>query len=135
VRVTDKVIPEAPVNHKGKRGSLLNRPGGPLFIGGSMSGGGAGCVKGASLLLTKTSELREREVVNLLDGKRLGLASDLEIDIETGRILAIVVPGPGKFLWLFGKNDAFVIPWERIKKIGVDVILVEAPDYIERENR
>jgi YlmC/YmxH family sporulation protein len=92
-------------------------------------------VKGASLLLTKTSELREREVVNLLDGKRLGLASDLEIDIETGRILAIVVPGPGKFLWLFGKNDAYVVPWERIKKIGVDVILVEAPDCVDRDNR
>jgi YlmC/YmxH family sporulation protein len=83
--------------------------------------------------LTKTSELREREVVNVLDGKRLGLASDLEIDAVTGRILAIVVPGPGKFLWLFGKNDDFVIPWERIKKIGVDVILVEAPNYVDEK--
>jgi len=82
-------------------------------------------------LLTKTSELREREVVNILDGRRLGLASDLEIEAETGRIKAIVVPGPGKFLWLFGKSEDFVIPWERIKKIGVDVILVEAPNYVE----
>lgn len=82
------------------------------------------------VLLTKTSELREREVVNVLDGRRLGLASDLEIEAETGRIKAIVVPGPGKFLWLFGKNDDFVIPWERIVKIGVDVILVEAPNYV-----
>jgi len=83
--------------------------------------------------LTKTSELREREVVNILDGKRLGLASDLEIEAETGRIKAIIVPGPGKFLWLFGKNEEFVIPWERIKKIGVDVILVDTPNYVEDE--
>ncbi|TCL70969.1 YlmC/YmxH family sporulation protein [Hydrogenispora ethanolica] len=83
--------------------------------------------------MTKTSELREREVVNVLDGKRLGLASDLEIDAVSGRILAIVVPGPGKFLWLFGKSDDFVIPWERIKKIGVDVILVEAPNYVDEK--
>jgi len=82
-------------------------------------------------LLTKTSELREREVVNILDGRRLGLASDLEIEVETGRIKAIVVPGPGKFLKVFGKKEAFVIPWEWIKKIGVDVILVEAPNYVE----
>jgi sporulation protein, YlmC/YmxH family len=74
--------------------------------------------------------LREREVVNILDGRRLGLASDLEIEAETGRIKAIVVPGPGKFLWLFGKSEDFVIPWEKIIKIGVDVILVEAPDYV-----
>lgn len=82
-------------------------------------------------MLTKTSELREREVVNIIDGRRLGLASDLEIDPATGRILAIVVPGPGKFLWLFGKNIDFVIPWEKIRKIGVDVILVETTDYVE----
>lgn len=84
--------------------------------------------------MTKTSELREREVVNILDGKRLGLASDLEIEAETGRIKAIIVPGPGKFLWLFGKSEDFVIPWERIKKIGVDVILVDAPDYVDDQS-
>jgi YlmC/YmxH family sporulation protein len=82
-------------------------------------------------LLTKTSELREREVVNVIDGRRLGLASDLEIEAESGKIKAIVVPGPGKFLWLFGKNEDFVIPWEKIIKIGVDVILVEAPNYVD----
>lgn len=82
-------------------------------------------------MLTKTSELREREVVNILDGRRLGLASDLELEIETGRIKAIVVPGPGKFLKIFGKTEEFVIPWEWIRKIGVDVILVEAPMYVE----
>ncbi len=81
-------------------------------------------------MLTKTSELREREVVNVLDGRRLGLASDLEIEAETGRIKAIVVPGPGKFFWLFGRNEEFVIPWDRIIKIGVDVILVETPNYV-----
>lgn len=82
-------------------------------------------------MLTKSSELRAREVVNLLDGRRLGLASDFEIDAETGTIRAIVVPGPGRFLWLFGRNDDIVIPWDRIKKIGIDVILVEAPSYTE----
>lgn len=81
-------------------------------------------------MLTRTSELREREVVNVLDGRRLGLASDLEIEADTGKIKAIVVPGPGKFLWLFGKNDDFVIPWDKIIKIGVDVILVETPNYV-----
>jgi len=94
--------------------------------------------KERDFLLTKTSELRELEVVNLLDGKRLGFASDLEIEAETGKIKAIVVPGPGKFLGLFGKNEDFIIPWDKIRKIGVDVVLVEAsncggekPDVIQ----
>ena len=84
--------------------------------------------------MTKTSELREREVVNILDGKRLGLASDLEIEADTGKIKAIIVPGPGKFLWMFGKSEEFVIPWERIKKIGVDVILVDTPNYVDDQS-
>jgi len=88
-------------------------------------------IGGGVSLLTKSSELRAREVVNILDGRRLGLTSDFEIDAETGRIRAIVVPGPGRFLWLFGRNDDVVIPWERIKKIGIDVILVEAPGFTE----
>jgi YlmC/YmxH family sporulation protein len=93
-----------------------------------------GTERGANGLLTKTSELREREVVNVIDGRRLGLASDLEIEIETGRIKAIVVPGSGKFLKMFGKSEEFVIPWEWIKRIGVDVILVEAKNYVDEHN-
>lgn len=85
-------------------------------------------------MLTKTSKLRELEVVNLLDGKRLGLASDLEIEMETGRVKAIIVPGPGKFLWLFGKSEDFIIPWEKIRKIGIDVILVETPNYVDDQS-
>ncbi|MCL6615367.1 MAG: YlmC/YmxH family sporulation protein [Firmicutes bacterium] len=87
--------------------------------------------EGEYSLLTKSSELRAREVVNVLDGRRLGMTSDFEIDAETGKIKAIVVPGPGRFLWLFGRSDDLVIPWERIRKIGIDVILVEAPGYTE----
>jgi YlmC/YmxH family sporulation protein len=75
--------------------------------------------------MMKTSELRAREVINMTDGRRLGLASDLEIDVETGRIRAIVVPGSGRWLSWLGKNDEVVIPWDRIRKIGIDVILVD----------
>lgn len=75
--------------------------------------------------MTKTSELRVREVINVLDGRRLGMATDLEIDADTGQIRALVVPGTNRLLNWFGKNDEVVIPWENIRKIGVDVILVE----------
>jgi YlmC/YmxH family sporulation protein len=75
--------------------------------------------------LTKTSELRIREVINVLDGRRLGMATDLEIDANTGQIRALVVPGTHRLLNWFGKSDEVVIPWENIRKIGVDVILVE----------
>lgn len=79
--------------------------------------------------MIKTSELRVRDVINVLDGKRLGHVVDLEIDLDQGRVTALVVPGPARFFGLFGRDKDFVIPWENIVKIGVDVVLVEAETY------
>ncbi|MGI5853676.1 MAG: YlmC/YmxH family sporulation protein [Bacillota bacterium] len=76
--------------------------------------------------MARSSELRSREVVNISDGRRLGLINDFEIDMATGQIKAIVVPGPSKLIRIFTRSEDQVIPWERIIKIGVDVILVEA---------
>ncbi|MBP2649697.1 MAG: sporulation protein, YlmC/YmxH family [Firmicutes bacterium] len=73
------------------------------------------------------SDLKSKMVVNIIDGKQLGGIMDIEIDISTGRLTAIVVPGPGRFLGLFGRNEDIVIPWDKINKIGVDCILVESP--------
>jgi YlmC/YmxH family sporulation protein len=82
-------------------------------------------------VLAKTSELREREVINIIDGKKLGFTSDLEIDPITGKIIALVLPAPGRFRWLLGKTGEVIIPWRQIKKLGSDVILVELPDQVE----
>jgi len=81
--------------------------------------------------MAKTSELRAREIVNILDGKKLGRPTDLEINPQTGKITALVVPGIGKLLWLLGKNEEIVIPWEKIIRIGQDVILVELPEHAD----
>ena len=81
--------------------------------------------------MVKISDLRMREVINVMNGKRLGLIKDIEIDLEAGRIKSVVLPGNGKVLGLFGKNDDVVVPWQKIKKLGMDVILVELADYTE----
>ena len=86
---------------------------------------------GGVWVLAKTSELREREVINILDGKKLGFTSDLEIDPGTGRIIALVLPAPGRFRWLLGRTEEIIIPWRQIKKFGSDVILVELPDQVD----
>lgn len=75
--------------------------------------------------MLKISELRNREVINIVDGRKLGTICDLDIDLENGRIAAIVVPGGGRLYSLFGGGRDYVISWENIVKIGVDAILVE----------
>ena len=83
--------------------------------------------------MMKTSDLRAKEVINTVDGKRLGHITDIEINVETGKLTAIVVPGSGRFLGFFGRNEELVIPWDKINKIGLDVILVETGASIDYE--
>lgn len=76
-------------------------------------------------MLFRFSELRCKEVINLSDGARLGYVSDLELDGESGRILSVLVPCPGRFFGLFGSPGDYVIPWPCIRRIGSDLVLVD----------
>ena len=72
------------------------------------------------------SELRTKDVVNALDGRRMGKVMDLEFDDRDGRVEALVVPGEFRVgSMLRGEKCGVVIPWQRICKIGENVILVE----------
>ncbi len=74
----------------------------------------------------KFSELKQKEVVNVLDGRRLGTTIDIEFSQMDGHITAIVVPGPFSFMNLIkGNCEGYVIPMKKICKIGDDVVLVE----------
>ena len=66
-------------------------------------------------------DLREREVVNVYDGKKLGRIIDVVFNHSNGIVRGIIVPGNKK---LFHRADDIFIPLEKIKRIGNDVILV-----------
>ena len=86
--------------------------------------------------MIRASDLSARDVVNTVDGRRLGNIVDVDLDLETGRIIAMVVPGQPKVMGVFGKTDDYIIPWENIKKVGEDVILVELSErYPKRTAR
>lgn len=76
----------------------------------------------------KASELRQKEIISLSDGKRLGFASDIEINMETGYIEAIIVPAENRFASIFSKETDIMLTWQNIKKIGTDVILIDTND-------
>ncbi len=70
-------------------------------------------------------ELRAKEVVNIYDGRCLGNITDIVIDTSCARVLGIIVPKERKMFNLFKANSDFFIPYNRICKIGQDIILVE----------
>lgn len=74
-------------------------------------------------------ELREKEVINICDGEKLGNVCDIEFEEKTGKIIALIIPGPCKILGIIGRDQEYIIPYECVQRIGADVVLVE----IERE--
>ena len=70
------------------------------------------------------TDLTEKQVVNLCDGKILGYITDFNIDICTGRLTSIILPGEGGIL-NFKKSVDVIIPWEKICRIGKDAIIVD----------
>ncbi len=70
-------------------------------------------------------ELKEKEVINCRDGERLGFICDVEIDIHTGIVVRLIVPGPCKIWGILGRDQEYVIDYTCIKQIGADVILVD----------
>lgn len=81
--------------------------------------------------MVKISDLRMREVINILDGKKLGNIIDIDLDMERGKVLSFVMPGRARKWSIFSKREEVVVPWEKIVRIGRDVILVEVPGYNE----
>lgn len=73
----------------------------------------------------RITDLNCKEVICISDGRRLGFISDVEIEIPSGNVLAIIVPGPCRILGVLGRKDDFVIPWNCIKRIGPDIVLVD----------
>ena len=79
--------------------------------------------------MTKFTDLHCKEVICICDGRRLGFITDAKIELPEGKICAIIVPGPCRFFGLWGRRDDFLIPWNCIKRIGPDIVLVDAnPD-------
>lgn len=70
------------------------------------------------------SDFQIKDVVNVADGKKLGNITDLDINLVTGKIDAIIIQTGSKMMGLLGKYDEIIIPWTNIVKIGTDVILV-----------
>ncbi len=69
-------------------------------------------------------ELKQKEVINICDCRRLGYVGDVDLDMETGCLLAIIVPGPGCFCGFLIREKEYVIPFCDIRQVGPDIILV-----------
>lgn len=75
-------------------------------------------------MLCRIDDLKNKEVICVGDGSRIGFVGDVEVDCTNARIETLVVYGKSKFFGLFGREDDCIISWEKISIIGEDTILV-----------
>ena len=73
----------------------------------------------------RISELKQKEVINAEDCRRLGFVGDVDFDLCTGELTALIVPGPGCFCGFLGREKEYVIPFCDICQVGDDIILVK----------
>ena len=76
----------------------------------------------------RISELKQKEIINVKDCKRLGFAGDVDFDMKTGCLLALIVPGPGCFCGFLGREKEYIIPYQDICQVGEDIILVDVKE-------
>ena len=78
-------------------------------------------------------DLKQKEVINVKDCKRLGYVGDVDLDMEKGCVLALIVPGPGGICGFLGREKEYIIPFCDICQVGNDVILVELKNKEEKK--
>lgn len=69
------------------------------------------------------SDLQSKDIINMLDGKKIGNIVDARFNVATGNIEKLIIE-PSKSLFSM-KNASLEIDFSKIKKIGEDVILIE----------
>ena len=82
----------------------------------------------------KLSEISSKDVINDEDGVKLGKIVDAEIGVATGKIVNVTIYRGFRFFNVFGSKDNVQIPWNKIIKIGNDVVIVENNQKIKDSN-
>ncbi|WP_104372489.1 YlmC/YmxH family sporulation protein [Desulfocucumis palustris] len=75
----------------------------------------------------RMAELAGKEIINIFNGARLGVIgeSDMAIDTESGHVRSIIIPRRNNIVNFWVDRQHMVIPWESVKKIGHEVIIVD----------
>ena len=83
-------------------------------------------------MLCRIDDLKNKQVVCVKDGCVLGFISDVEMDTESGNLTSIIIFGRLRFFGLLGREDDIIIPWNDIKVIGSETVLVntESPLFL-----
>lgn len=70
----------------------------------------------------RLSDLQNKDVIDIRTGIKIG--NIIDIKINNGEVESLILERK-KFSKLFSSNDEFEVPYNKIAKIGEDVILIK----------
>ena len=73
--------------------------------------------------MMRISDIMEKEIINVKNGKKLGFITDIDLDVENGKVSSFSITGSsGNFFTRGAEIDT--VFWRDILRIGCDTIIV-----------
>ena len=73
--------------------------------------------------MMRISDIMEKEIINVKNGKKLGFITDIDLDVENGKVSSFSITGSSGNFFLRGAEIDTVF-WRDILRIGCDTIIV-----------
>ncbi|MBA9024818.1 MULTISPECIES: YlmC/YmxH family sporulation protein [Bacillaceae] len=81
----------------------------------------------------RLSELSGKEIVDVARAERLGVLGQTDLEInEEGQILALIIPSL-KWFGLKRQGHEIKVPWQHVKKIGSDMVIIDVVETQYKE--
>jgi YlmC/YmxH family sporulation protein len=74
--------------------------------------------------MIRVSDIMEKEVINVKNGKRMGFIADIDMDANEGKIISFKIFAEGGRGLFSRGGEMETIHWNDILKIGCDTIIV-----------
>ncbi len=74
------------------------------------------------------SDIRNKEVINIKTGKKIGYVDDVEFDSEKLTLKSLIIFGGNKFFGFLGHDNDTIIKCKDISLIGTDTILIASEE-------
>ena len=74
-------------------------------------------------------DLSSKDVIQLKTGENLGRIDDVVFDEHGARLQSVILRGRAHCFGLLGSDEDLILPWESVKTIGTDVVMVDAEPF------
>lgn len=82
------------------------------------------------------SELERFEIININDGEKYLFSANNDIILDKdGKLKYLILSASNSKFAFFGSDEFLEIPWEYVRKVGANTIILDADDSVIKRAR